>query len=783
MGRTLRFPLVLGLTFASCGDDTVATEDCGYWSGPGFTDEWICYEIVGEWAVSGDIILGTHEELQRRRDEIDSGMRNAIASRSAYWPNGRVPYTIADDVPVELKLVIANAARDYNDHTVLRWVPRSNDDSDYVEFKMAPDGADYGGLSALGKRGGKQVIEIAKSQLNNAHAHHTVRHEMGHAIGLVHEQQRHDAGNYIDVLWDNIEKSWHAQYKSNSGWKDVLEYDFYSIMHYNMGPANRPKMRVKAGVNVLNPAAIGYGRALTAGDIADIRFLYTFWVVPWESMGNRDVRTIEVEVNQDERLELFALRNDGSLWHRWQEKPRSGWSEWSEFGKPCRELAVDRNKDGRLEVFVMDGDQAWHRWQVRRNAGWGDWHTLGAALPGVVQLETAENPDGRLEVFARRNNGEIWHIWQDRKQAGGWSAWHLFADVGAVDIDATENKDGRIELAYANSAGGVGHVWQQWNGAFSSSLSWVGPSWFGHDPSRAVRDVEIVRNKDGHLEVFAMLTAGGIEHSWQVRGGWSAFDTFRNAGVVTGMDFGINHDGRLEAFGVLGGKVEHRWQTKSSAGPWTDWVELSGTPADVAEIAVGRNEDQGWSDEAYLELFAIRGGVVYHTWQKGIGLAGEGNAGLGNGCEYRPDAPSCGGESGESAESGDNAESGDADTSASVTSDDDATSVGDGTSGGDETSDGWTSGDGTSGGWTSGDDGTTGAASDGWTSGASLTAGSLSGGDTTGDDGSVSGASVSGSASITGASGIGDDSGTTGDVDTGDIWVDKLDVGAVPVPG
>jgi hypothetical protein len=38
--------------------------------------------------------------------------------------------------------------------------------------------------------------------------------------------------------------------------------------------------------------------------------------------------------NKDGRLEVFLVKQDGSVWHRWQTQPNGKWSDWASFGKP-----------------------------------------------------------------------------------------------------------------------------------------------------------------------------------------------------------------------------------------------------------------------------------------------------------------------------------------------------------------------------------------------------------------------------------------------------------------
>ena len=47
-----------------------------------------------------------------------------------------------------------------------------------------------------------------------------------------------------------------------------------------------------------------------------------------------EVVNICVMQNKDGRLEVFLVKQDGSVWHRWQKAPNGAWSDWASFGKP-----------------------------------------------------------------------------------------------------------------------------------------------------------------------------------------------------------------------------------------------------------------------------------------------------------------------------------------------------------------------------------------------------------------------------------------------------------------
>ena len=59
-------------------------------------------------------------------------------------------------------------------------------------------------------------------------------HEILHAVGFQHVQQRPDRDQYIKVNWNNIEPSQHSQFEIKYDGDTLgLPYDCGSVMHYN----------------------------------------------------------------------------------------------------------------------------------------------------------------------------------------------------------------------------------------------------------------------------------------------------------------------------------------------------------------------------------------------------------------------------------------------------------------------------------------------------------------------------------------------------------------------
>lgn len=52
------------------------------------------------------------------------------------WPEGRVPYMLEEALDEEQRVAIAQAFGEYNNKTCIRFVPRNDDDYDYIFVKQ-----------------------------------------------------------------------------------------------------------------------------------------------------------------------------------------------------------------------------------------------------------------------------------------------------------------------------------------------------------------------------------------------------------------------------------------------------------------------------------------------------------------------------------------------------------------------------------------------------------------------------------------------------------------------
>jgi Astacin (Peptidase family M12A)/Divergent InlB B-repeat domain len=156
---------------------------------------------------------------------------------------------------------------------VIQFVKRA-EQADYIEFQMEVRG-DSGGCAAsanLGRVGGMQPIAGTYRAGAESLCVSVLLHEIGHALGLYHEQSRSDRDAHTRINWVNISNR--SQYDKQTPALDIGLYDAGSIMHYETDTFAIDRNDVTMETT---PVGIPVGKTETysAGDVDVIRRLYS----------------------------------------------------------------------------------------------------------------------------------------------------------------------------------------------------------------------------------------------------------------------------------------------------------------------------------------------------------------------------------------------------------------------------------------------------------------------------------------------------------------------------
>ncbi|EPB78274.1 astacin [Ancylostoma ceylanicum] len=149
---------------------------------------------------------------------------NLVTYPEKLWTDAQVPYMLEEGMTNDQRAAIAQAFDEYKEKTCVRFVPRTDDDFDYIYIKRNV----AFGTSPIACPPALACQEASERGI--------IAHELMHALGFFHEHSRTDRDQYVDINEENIRPGMLRNFEKYP--RKIIDplgmpYDYESVMHYH----------------------------------------------------------------------------------------------------------------------------------------------------------------------------------------------------------------------------------------------------------------------------------------------------------------------------------------------------------------------------------------------------------------------------------------------------------------------------------------------------------------------------------------------------------------------
>lgn len=584
--------------------------------------------------------VSTLEAMRGRKAVNTPGQARPLSSFDSTvqtWPGGIVPYAFDSTVTTADQTAFQTACAQWQAVANVHFIPWTNQ-ANYVLVHSSAGNDSY-----VGMIGGAQDLDIYNWDYT-----FIICHELGHALGLIHEQNRDNRDSYVTILTADVQSNEQDQFAKLATSLDQGPYDFDSIMHYgayDFSSNGLMTIQVNPPYVVQWSSAIGQRSHLSAGDKSGMARIYG---APGGTTALPQALTfsqtsLAAGASTTGTVTLSAAAPAGGLVVTLASGSTSAvsvpatvtvasgassatFTAQALSGAPSGATTISASSGGTvvtasLTVQATSGSTTnvlWNNvngsitlWSVNDSTGAFTHHEYGP-YAGWIGMGIADGPDGKTRLLWNNVNGAA-ALWDLDATTGaftphfygpyaGWTAKAVSVGPDNQTRLLWNNTDGRIAVWTVDDASGtfMPHFYGPYAGWTGAGLS-VGPDNQTH---------LLWNNVNGSAALWNLDTTTGAftPHFYGPYPGWSA------SGIADGPD------GRTR---LLWNNVNGScalWSVDDASGAFSPYFFSPGAAWTAAGISVGSDNKTRvvWSrSDGSLSLWSVDSGTgayVYHQY-------------------------------------------------------------------------------------------------------------------------------------------------------------------------
>lgn len=352
--------LSLGLFFTSCSNESI--EDLPEETG-GEQEQLVDKYFRGDLVKVKDLGNGTFQwgdvlfdEAQLSDEKLafdenpepgaglSTDPKLGLAAGVRKWTNNTIVYIIADGFSQRVLTEIQASMDEWTSKTSIKFKKRTNE-SNYITIRPNGQACNCGSAN-LGMNGSRGGVNLGSGSRRGV-----IIHEFGHTLGYMHEQNRSDRDQFVDIFPENIQDGAISQFRKSTNSINPGAFDPNSTMIYSsftFSKNGQPVMLLKNGNR------IPFRNGLSAGDISGTNQLYPGGNGGGDGGGDTDtcegvdewVRGRQYNVGDRVTYRGFLYERDFSRWNRIKEcdatTPQDICEGVAEYNRGTRYSAGDR---------------------------------------------------------------------------------------------------------------------------------------------------------------------------------------------------------------------------------------------------------------------------------------------------------------------------------------------------------------------------------------------------------------------------------------------------------